>query len=112
MAELPTEISEQIWRFQREFLQIISSARELEYQIFQTLGENEQTSRSLEELHQVAQEGIERFQRFATIQIRVANEPEEIASDMLKLINSSISISEQRIPALLRSIEEIRLEWS
>lgn len=111
MAELPIETSEQIWHCQKRFLEIVSSARKLEYQIFRQFGENEQTTTSLEELNQVGIEGIERFQRLATIQIRVANEPQEISNDMLELIVSTINVSEQRIPALQRSIEEIKAEW-
>jgi hypothetical protein len=43
--------------------------------------------------------------------LRIAEVQPIISADLLKLMNEAISNIENRIPALERSLEEIKLDW-
>jgi hypothetical protein len=119
MAKLSPETAQTIWDLQHQLLEIIDTARTLELSLFEAFGETEDTIPFLDELQSIAQQAIERFSLFSTLQIRVANAQPPISSDILKVVESpgerlcqrSIQTTQQKIPALNRSIQEITQEW-
>ncbi len=111
MAKLSPETAETIWNLQRQLLEIIDSSRVLELSLFDAFGETEDTIPVLDELQSIAQQAIDRFSRFSNLQIRVANNQPPIPTDIIDVFNRSIQTTEQKIPALKRSIQEITQEW-
>jgi hypothetical protein len=111
MAKLRSETAQTIWDMQHQLLEIIDRAKTIELSLFEAFGETEDTILFLDELQSIAQQAIERFSRFSTLQIRVANTQPPISPDILELVNSSIQTTQQKIPALKRSIHEITQEW-
>ena len=51
------------------------------------------------------------FQGFSTFQIRIANTQPPVSPDIIELVERVIENTQQKIPALERSIQEIRQEW-
>jgi hypothetical protein len=111
MAKLSPETAQTIWDLQHQILEIIDTARTLELSLFDAFGETEDTIPFLDELQSIAQQAIERFSLFSTLQIRVANSQPPIPPDIIEIVNRSIPTTEQKIPALKRSIQEITQEW-
>jgi hypothetical protein len=92
-------------------LEIIDSSRTLELSLFDAFGKIEDTIPVLDELQSIAQQAIDRFSRFSNLQIRVANNQPPIPPDIIEIVNRSIQTTQQKIPALKRSIQEITQEW-
>ena len=111
MAKLSPETAKTIWDLQHQLLEIIDTARMLEMLLFEAFGETEDTIPFLDELQSIAQQAIDRFSLLSTLQIRVANAQPPIPSDILEMVNRSIQTTQQKIPALNRSIQEINQEW-
>jgi hypothetical protein len=111
MAKLPHDISETIWRLKRQLADVIDNARFTEFSLFDTFGETERTIVYLDDLQSVAEQAIERFTQFSSLQIRIFNVQPHVPADMLELVMQSIATTEARLPALEQSIREIRTEW-
>jgi hypothetical protein len=111
MAKLSPETAQTIWDLQHQLLEIIDSSRTLELSLFDAFGETEDTIPVLDELQSIAQQSIDRFSRFSNLQIRVANNQPPIPPDTIEIVNRSIQTTQQKIPALKRSIQEITQEW-
>jgi hypothetical protein len=112
MAKLSPETAQIIWDLQPQLLEIIDAARTLELSLFEAFGETEDTLPFLDELQSIAQQAIDRFSLLSTLQLRVANTQPPISSDIIGLVDRSIQITQQKIPALERSIQEIKQEWN
>ncbi len=111
MAKLPNSLDETLWSLKRQLLEIADQAKAEDFILLENFGETERTVPYLDELQSVAEQANERFFQFSNIQIRIANAQPQIFPDMLELTNRIIANTTQRIPALKRSIEEIKTEW-
>lgn len=111
MAKLPNDTSETIWNLKRQLAEIIEDAKAAEFALFNSFGETERTIVYLDELQNVAEQATERFSQFSTLQIRVANVQPQVPSDMLELVMKVVASTEARLPALERSVQEIKTEW-
>jgi predicted metalloprotease with PDZ domain len=111
MAKLSLETAQTIWDLQHQLLEIIDTARTLELSLFEAFGETERTIPYLDELQSIAQQATERFSRFSTLQIRVANTQPPIPPDLLEVVNLAIQSTQQKIPALERSNQETIQEF-
>jgi hypothetical protein len=112
MARLSLETAQTIWDLQHQLLEIIDTARTLELSLFEAFGETERTTPYLNELQSIAQQATERFSRFSTLQIRVANTQPPIPRDLLEIVDRSIESTKQKIPALERSNQETIQEFN
>ncbi|MCL1463879.1 hypothetical protein [Argonema galeatum] len=111
MAKLPDELNETIWSLKRQLLDIADRAKAAEFIVLERFGETDRTISYLDELQSVAEQGIERFSQFSSIQIRIANAQLNVFPDILELVNRVVVNTQERIPALERSIQEIKTEW-
>jgi hypothetical protein len=110
MGKLNPETAQTIWDFQKQLLEIIHTARTLELSLFESFGETDQSIIYLDELQSIAEQATDRFSRLSVLQSRIANAQPPVSSDIIELVNRTIENTEQKIPALERSIQEIRLE--
>jgi predicted nucleotidyltransferase len=78
--------------------------------IFESFGETDRSVIYLDELQSIAEQATDRFSRFSTFQSRIANAQPPVPSDIIELVNRTIENTQQKIPALERSIQEIRQE--
>ena len=112
MAKLSLQIAQTIWDLQHQLLEIIDTARTIESSLFEAFGETERTIPYLDELQSIAQQATERFSRFSTLQIRIANTQPPIPRDLLEIVDRSIESTQQKIPALERSNQETIQEFN
>jgi hypothetical protein len=108
MAELAPNIEQSIWNSKQGLLNIINIAKLTEFTILSIQGEINETISVLEELQTVVDKSIDRFSRLSILQIRIAEAQPDLSQDMLVFLIEAIAASEASIPALSRSIEEIR----
>ena len=112
MAKLSLQTAQTIWDLQHQLLEVIDTARTLELSLFEAFGETDRTIPYLDELQSIAQQATERFSRFSTLQIRIANTQPPIPRDLLEIVDRSIESTQQKIPALERSNQETIQEFN
>lgn len=112
MAKLPVEVAETLWTLKRQLLEIVHAATASEASLFINHGETESTIAVLDELKQVSERATPWFKRLSNLQVRIAESQPDIAFDMLDLLNRSIKQIQVEIPALERSIQEVKQDWN
>ena len=92
-------------------LDIVDEATAAEFVLFERFGETNRTNPYLDQLKSVAEKATARFSQFSSIQLRIADAQPDASSDMLGLVAEVIANTQQKLPALERSIQEIKTEW-
>ena len=111
MGKLNPQTAQTIWELQSQLLEIIDIAKTLEQSLFESVGETERSVIYLDELQGIAEQATDRFSRFSTFQIRIANTQPPVSPDIIELVERVIENTQQKTPALECSIREIRQEW-
>ena len=111
MAKLPRETAATVWSLKQQLLDIIDNATAAEAILLERFGETDRTISYLDELTSVAEQAASRFSQFSTIQLRIAEAQPTATPDMLKLLSQVVASTQDRLPALERSIQEIKIEW-
>lgn len=112
MAKFTNELEEIIWQLKRQLLDIIDTATAAELNLFEMVGETSDTMPFLDELKSVAERAAPWFSRLSNFQLRIAEAQPAITADMLNLVNQSIERIQMEIPAMTRSIQEVKTEWN
>jgi hypothetical protein len=112
VAKLSQEIKITVRNLKEQLLDIIDESKGMEYEILGRFGENSETIPTLEQLTEITEQARTRFSQLSNLRLRIAEVQPSIPSDLLKLMSESIANVQSRIPALKRSIEEIKLDWS
>ncbi len=112
MAKFPKELAEIIWNLKRQLLDIVDAATAAELTLFQLFGETSDTIPFLDELKSVAERATPWFSRLSNFQLRIAESQPTIPADMLNLVYQSIERIQIEIPAMERSIQEVKTEWN
>lgn len=111
MAKLPDETTETMWSLKRQLLDIVNEATAAEAMLFNRYGETTETIIVLDELKSVAEQAAPRFSQLSSLQLRIDESQPTVAPDMLKLVTEVIAHT-HKVPALERSVQEIKLDWS
>ncbi len=111
MAKLSPNLLETIFNLLKQLSELVDNATEAEYLLFESFGETDETINSLDELKGVALEASSRYSQLCTLHLRIAESQPSLSNDMLKLLENIINQNQLRIPAIERSIEEIKIEW-
>jgi hypothetical protein len=112
MARLSSEIKTNVNNLTEQLLDIIDEAKKVEFLLLERFGENDTTIIVLDELTEIAQQAIiDLCSQLTTLRIRIAEAQPIITPDMLRLLTERMAIVENRIPALERSTQEIKLDW-
>jgi hypothetical protein len=111
VAKLSKETKITIKNLKEQLLDLVDESKDTEYKILERFGENSATISTLEQLTEIAEQAKSRFSQLSNLQLRIAEAQPSIPSDLLKLMNEAIANIQNRIPALERSIEEIKLDW-
>ncbi len=110
MAKLPVVILQSIFDLLQDLSELVDDATNAEYLLFERFGETEETINSLDELKSVALESASRYSQLANLRLRLAENQPKLSKEMLALLEKTINQNQQRIPAMKRSIEEIKIE--
>ncbi len=111
MAKLSPEIRATLSQQKEQLLDLINEAKSLEFLLLDSVGENRETISTLEQLTEIAEQARSKFSQISTLHLRIAEIQPTISNDLLKLMIDAIANIESRIPALERSLEEIKLDW-
>lgn len=111
MAKLSPEIRAILSHQKEQLLDIIDRAKSLEFTLLESVGENLETISTLEQLTEIAEQARTRLSQLSTLHLRIAEVQPTVSPDLLKLMNEAIANIQNRIPALERSLEEIKLDW-
>jgi len=112
VPKLPTETTETIWSLKRRLLSVIDSATAAEFVLFDRFGETSETIIAMDELKSVAEQAGDRFSQLSNLQRRIAEAQPTVPTDMMELVNEVIARTLGNVPALERSVQEIKIEWS
>ncbi len=112
MAKFSIELGEAIWNLKRQLLDIVDTATAAELTLFESFGETSETIPFLDELKSVAERATPWFSRLSNFQLRIAETQPVIPADILTLVNQSIERIEIELPAMERSIQEVKAEWN
>ncbi len=112
MAKLPPENTEIINNLKQQSLDLVDEATATELTIFELLGETQQTLSYMDEMKNVADEAASSFSQLSTLQLQMAQAQPNATPDLLRLLSQVISRTQARIPALERSIQEVKTEWN
>jgi len=112
MAKLPVETAETIWTLLKQLLNLVEDAGATEFALFDSFGETDSTIPNLTYLKNTALEAATRYSQLSNIQLRITEAQPNAAADMLRLVEQSITQSQARIPALERTVQEIKMEWN
>lgn len=112
MADLPSETTEIINQLKQQSLNIVNKALTLELTIFELFGETDATIAALDEMKSAAENAESSYSQLSTIQLQIAQAQPVASSDMLQLLERAIARTQARIPALERSIEEVKMEYN
>lgn len=112
MAKLSEETTATIFNLKQQSLNIVDQATAAEFTLFQLFGETDETVSYLDEMKNVAEEAASSFSQLSTLQLNIAQAQPTAFSDMLNLLDRVIERTEARIPALERSVQEVKMEWN
>jgi len=112
MADLPSQTTETLNQLKQQALDIVNEALALELTIFQVFGETEATMAALDEMKSAAEDAESSYSQLSTIQLQIAKAQPVTSADMLQLLERAIARTQARIPALERSIEEVKMEYN
>jgi len=112
MAKIAPEIQEIIWELTQRLLEIVDEAKAVEYNLLERFGETDRTIVALDQLTEITAQATARFSQLSTLLIRVAESQPVANQDLLRLLDERIDNIANRIPALARSIEEIKIDWN
>lgn len=112
MAKLPVETTETIWSLKRQLLDIVDAATAAEALLLSRYGETKETIIALDELKSVAEQAASRYSQLSSLRLRIAESQPTIAPDMLELLTGVITHTQDNVPALERSVQEIKIDWS
>lgn len=112
MAKLPEEVTETIWNLKRQALEIVEEATATEFTLFELLGETDETLSYLNELKNVADEATSSYSRLSKLHLQIVQAQPSASRDLLRLAYQAIEIISARLPALQRSIKEVKQEWN
>jgi hypothetical protein len=111
MTNLSPDIRATLSQQKEHLLDLIDEAKSLEFLLLDSIGENLETISSLEQLTEIAEQARTKLSQISTLHLRIAEVQPTISNDLLKLMSEAISNIENRIPALERSLAEIKLDW-
>jgi hypothetical protein len=111
MSKLPPKIKLTLSHQKEQLLDLIDQAKLLEFILLESFGESPETIPTLDQLMEITEQARDRLFQLSTLHLRIAEVQPTIPNDLLRLMNEAIESIQNRIPALERSLEEIKLDW-
>ena len=111
MAKISSEFQSSLGDLQQALLGIVDDAKAAEFMLLERFGETNQTVVVLDELTAIAQQSAELYVQISRLLLRTAEIQPSITPDMLGLLTDRVATIVNRVPALERSVQEIKADW-
>ena len=111
MAKISPELKLTLTNLQQLLLDIVDEAKAAEFLLLERFGETNETIITLDELTAISQKAADLYIQISRFLLRTAEIQPVITPDMLRLLTDRIATIENRVPALERSIQEIKTDW-
>ena len=111
MAKLSPEVKILSSNLQEHLLEILDQARNAEFSLLDSFGETNETIIALDELTEIAQQARDLYFQLSRLLIQIAEAQPTLSPDMLTFLTERVGMIQNRVPALGRSIEEIKIDW-
>ena len=112
MAKLPKEMVETIWDLKQQTLSIVEESSATEFVLFDVFSETDQTISYMNEMKNVAEAATSSYSRLCQLHLQVAQAQPNASRDLLQFLHQVIVLTQTRLPAWKRSIEEVKIEWN
>lgn len=112
MARISSEFQSTLGNLQQALLYIVDDAKAVELVLLERYGETEETIVVLDELTAIAQQAGDLYVQISRLLLRTAEIQPTITPDMLGLLTDRVAAISNRVPALERSIQEVKADWS
>ena len=111
MAQISNELKSTLEKIQQNLLAIVDDAKAAEFHLLERDGETNQTIVVLDELTAIARQAADLYVQISRLLLRTAEIQPTITPDMLGLLTDRVATVFNRVPALERSIQEIKADW-
>jgi hypothetical protein len=111
MAQIGNELKSTLGNLQQAFLSIVDEAKAAEFILLERYGETNESVVVLDELNAIAQQAAELYVQISRLLLRTAEIQPNITPDMLGLLTDRVAAISNRVPALARSVQEIKADW-
>ena len=111
MAKISPELKLKVANLQQTLLNIVDEAKAAEFLLLERFGETNETIIALDELTAISQQAADLYIQISRLLLRTAEIQPAIMPDMLRLLADRIATIENRVPALERSTQEIKIDW-
>ena len=111
MAQISNEFKLTLSNLQQALLYIVDDAKAAEFILLERYGETTETVIVLDELTEIAQQAADLYVQISRLLLRTAEIQPSITPDMLGLLTDRVATISNRIPALKRSVQEIKADW-
>lgn len=111
MAELSSEILATVATLQGQLLAIINEATAVDFLLTRNVGETAATIESFEDLASIREKATGIYSRLSVLLLRIAEYQPATPIAMMQLLIATIEQGQEARPALVRSIEEVKLNW-
>ncbi|WP_019503320.1 hypothetical protein [Pleurocapsa sp. PCC 7319] len=111
MAKISNEFKSTLEKLQQALLLIVDDSKVTEYMLLERYGETNQTAVVLDELTEIAQQAADLYVQISRLLLRTAEIQPTITPDMLGLLTDRVATISNRVPALERSVQEIKADW-
>ncbi len=111
MAKISNELKSTLVRLQHTLLLIVDDAKAAEFVLLKRYGETNETIVVLDELTAIAQQSSDLYVQISRLLLRTAEIQPIVTEDMLGLLTDRVETVSNRVPALDRSIQEIKSDW-
>ena len=111
MAKISPELKLTLGNLLQLLLGIVDEAKAAEFLLLERFGETNETIIALDELMAISQQAADLYIQISRLLLRTAEIQPIITPDMLRLLTDRIATIENRVPAIERSIQEIKSDW-
>ena len=111
MARISSEFQSTLGNLQQALLYIVDDAKSVEFILLERYGETEQTIVVLDELSAISQQAGALYVQISRLLLRTAEIQPNITPDMLGLLTDRVTAISNRVPALERSVQEVKADW-
>ena len=112
MAKLPEQTTVTINTLKQQSIEIVEQATATEFTLFHFFGETDEIVSYLDEMKNIVEEAASSFSQLSTLQLNIAQAQPTASSTMLNLLAQVIERTQTKIPALARSVQEVKIEWN